>query len=393
MNFEFATAARIIFGRGTLRNVGAIAAELGRRALLVTGSDAARSTPLVGMLSAAGMETHLFNVAGEPTVELVWQGVEQARQFRCDVVIGCGGGSAIDAGKAIAVLLTNRGDVMDYVEIIGGGQALAQPPLSYIAIPTTAGTGAEVTRNAVLGSPQHGVKVSLRSVMMLPRVALVDPELTYSMPPHVTASTGMDALTQLLESFVSIGANPLADLFCRDGLMRAARSLRRAYEGSSRASTLHADDIIAAREDMALAGLYGGLALANSRLGAVHGFAAPIGGVSAAPHGAICARMLPFVMEANIRALQTRMPESAALGRYQEVAQILTGGAAASAHDGVSWVEALCRDLNIPALSTFGIAHDAISSLVEKSAPSRSMQGNPVELTAEEMQEILMRAC
>ncbi len=243
-----------------------------------------------------------------------------------DLVVGMGGGSVIDAAKAIAALLTNPGDPLDYLEVIGRGLPLANACAPMMAIPTTAGTGAEVTRNAVLASPAHRVKVSLRSASMLPDVAIVDPELTLSMPPAVTAATGLDALTQCLEPFVSHLATPLTDGFCREGLARAARSLRRAYH--------HGSDV-AARRDMALASLCGGLALANAKLGAVHGFAGPIGGMFDAPHGAVCARLLPLVMTANVRALEERSPNSPALVRYAEVAKIVTGDADASIADGV----------------------------------------------------------
>ncbi|MDQ3813403.1 MAG: iron-containing alcohol dehydrogenase [Armatimonadota bacterium] len=380
MSFEFATANRIIFGAGTLREIGPIAAEMGRCAGVVTGRSNDRATPLFDLLAAQGIATVPFNVVGEPTLDLVRQGVQQARQAGCDFVIGFGGGSVLDTGKAIAALLTNEGDVFDFLEVIGRGQPLTQPAAPYIAIPTTAGTGAEVTRNAVLGAPEHKMKVSLRSPFMLPRVALVDPELTHSLSPDVTASTGLDALTQVMEPYVSNRANPITDLFCREGLRRVARSLRRAYEDGGDA---------AAREDMALASLYGGLALANARLGAVHGFASPIGGMFPAPHGAVCARLLPTVMAVNVRALQARQPESEALRRYHEIAHLLTGDPGATASDGVRWVEELVGDLHVPALADYGITATAFPALIEKAAAASSMQGNPLQLAAEEMHAIL----
>jgi alcohol dehydrogenase class IV len=240
-----------------------------------------------------------------------------------------------------------------------------------------------VTRNAVLASPEHRVKVSLRSLHMLPRVALVDPELTYSLPPQVTASTGLDALTQLIEPFVSVRANPMTDAICREGLGRAARSLRPAYENGGDA---------AAREDMSLASLFGGLALANAGLGAVHAFASVIGGMFPAPHGAICARLLPHVMTINLRALEERMPESDALCRYDELAQILTGDHQATALDSVAWVRGLCETLRIPSLASYGITQDNWPVVIEKSAIASSMKANPIQLTPDELREILARA-
>jgi len=389
--FEFATATRIIFGAGTLREVGPLAAEMGSRALVVTGRKPARATPLLDLLAAQGIEAITFSVAGEPTAEVTRLGTQRAREAGCDLVIGFGGGSALDTGKAVAALLTNGGDPLDYLEVIGQGQPLVRPSAPYIAIPTTAGTGAEVTRNAVLASPEHRVKVSLRSPLMLPRLALVDPQLTYSMPPEVTASTGLDALTQVMEPYVSNRANPLTDALCRDGMRRAARSLRRAYACGEQGRTKHGDDA-AAREDMALASLFGGLALANAKLGAVHGFAGPIGGVFPAPHGAVCASLLPHVMAVNVRALQERFPESEALRRYDEIARILTGNERATADDGVAWVQELCDALRIPSLASYGVTPDNFPVLIEKASVASSMKGNPIQLTPDEMREILTRA-
>ena len=383
MRFEFATATRIIFGRGTLREAGPIAAEMGSRALLVTGRSTERAAPLLDALTAQGIEAVTFTVSGEPTTEVARQGTERARAADCDLVIGFGGGSVLDSGKAIAALLTNGGVPLDYLEVIGQGKPLTQPAAPYIAIPTTAGTGAEVTRNAVLLSPEHRVKVSLRSPLMLPRLALVDPELTYSLPPGVTASTGLDALTQVMEPYVSLKANPLTDALCREGMRRAARSLRRAYE--------YGDDP-AAREDMALTSLFGGLALANAKLGAVQGFAGPLGGMFPGPHGAICARLLPHAVAVNVRALQERSPASPALRRYDEVAQILTGDDEATASDGVAWVGELCQALQVPPLSSYGLAREDFPALIQKASVSSSMGGNPIKLTPEELAEILTRA-
>ncbi len=383
MKFEFATATRIIFGVGALQGIGPLAADFGTRALVVGGRTLERLTPLLDLLQKQGIATTLFSVPAEPTVDLVLEGVQTARAAACDLVIGMGGGSVLDAGKAIAALLTNPGDPFDYLEVVGRGQALTVPPVPYLAIPTTAGTGAEVTRNAVLAAPEQGVKVSLRSPLLLPRLALVDPALTYAMPPAITASTGLDALTQCLEPYVSHQANPLTDALCREGMGRAAGALRRAlYDGQD-------ED---ARRDMALASLCGGLALANAKLGAVHGFAAPLGGMFPAPHGVICARLLPLVMAANVQALQARAAADRALTRYAEVAQILTGQPDAEAADGVAWVQALCAELAIPPLADFGVSEDDFPALVAKAQKASSMQGNPIILTIEELTQILRLA-
>jgi alcohol dehydrogenase class IV len=381
--FEFAAATRIIFGAGTLREVGPVAKAMGNHALVVTNRAASRAGSLLEQLAKQEIGAADFAVSGEPTTDLVQAGTKRARDAGCDLVVGFGGGSVLDTGKAIAALVTNQGDPLDYLEVVGRGQPLAEPPLPYIAIPTTAGTGAEVTRNAVLASPEHRVKVSLRSPLMLPRLALVDSELTHSVPPEVTASTGLDALTQVMEPYVSNRANPLTDALCREGMRRAARSLRRAYEQG---------DDSAAREDMALTSLFGGLALANAGLGAVHGFAGPLGGMFGGAHGAICARLLPHVMAVNVRVLQERSPESAALGRYDEIARILTGNQKAVADDGVVWVQDLCQALRVPSLASYGMTRADWPAVIEKSAAASSMRGNPVELTSDELGEILERA-
>ncbi len=383
MRFEFATAGRIVFGEGTLKEAAPAAAALGRRALVVTGANPERAAPLMEALLAQGVERVLFPVSGEPTTDTARAGTARARETGCDLVIGLGGGSALDAGKAIAALLTNGGDPLDYLEVVGRGQALEVPSAPYLAIPTTAGTGAEVTRNAVLASPEHRVKASLRSPTMLPRLAIVDPELTYSLPAEVTAATGLDALTQLIEPFVSARANPLVDGLCREGIGRIARSLRRA--------TTHGDDPDA-RRDLALASLFGGLALANAGLGAVHGFAGPIGGMFPAPHGAVCARLLPYVMDANLRALAAREPDHPALSRYATVAALLPGNPAATASDGVAWAADLMAALAVPPLTTYGMTPADVPVLVEKASAASSMKANPVRLTPEEMTSILMQA-
>lgn len=383
MRFEFATATRIIFGPGSIKEAAPIAASFGRRALIVVGSTPDQATALIDQLRALGVTAMIFSVSGEPSIETVQAGMQIARANNCDIVIGLGGGSAIDTGKAIAALLTNPGDPLDFLEVVGRGQALQQTPLPYLAIPTTAGTGSEVTRNAVLASHEHRVKVSLRSPLMLPRVAIIDPELTYSLPPAITASTGLDALTQLIEPYTCNAPNPLVDAICREGLQRAARSLQRVYQDGSD---------VAAREDMSIAALFGGLALANAKLGAVHGFAGPLGGLFPAPHGMICARLLPFVGEANVRALQEREPTSPILQRYAEVAQLLTGRSTAGPGDAIEWLHQLCAELNIAPLSQFGFAPNDIPTVVAQAQKASSMKGNPIALTEEELQRILSQA-
>lgn len=380
-SFEFATANRIVFGAGKLNELSRHIEGNAKRLLLVCGHSSDAIPRVREILSTLELSLTEFQVHGEPTTDLVRAGIEAAQN--CDMLIGLGGGSVLDAGKAIAALVTNPGDVFDYLEVIGRGQPLVNAPLPYIAIPTTAGTGSEVTRNAVIEATGQNVKVSLRSPLMLPRVALVDSELTYNLPPEITASSGLDALTQLIEPFVSVKANPMTDAICRAGMHYAARSLRRAYEDGADKE---------AREGMSLAGLFGGLALANAALGAVHGFAGPLGGMLHAPHGALCARLLPFVMEANIQALESRQPEHPALGRYVEIAKILTAEKTAAAQDGVQWTSQLVETLKIPRLSEYGLSKERFPEAVEKTMKANSFKGNPIALNQKELWEILEKA-
>jgi alcohol dehydrogenase class IV len=383
MGFEFATAGRIVFGTGALQQAGPIAREMGRHALVVTGRTPARAGPLLALLGEHGVSTVTLSVPGEPEIQTVRTGTTLAKNERCDLVIGFGGGGALDAGKAIAAMLTDQGDLLDYLEIIGRGKALTHIPAPFIAIPTTAGTGSEVTRNAVLASPEHHVKVSLRSPLMLPKVALVDPELTYGLPPAVTATTGMDALAQLIEPYVCTQANPLTDALCTEGIGRVAQSLRKAVENGRDA---------AAREHMALASLFGGMALANAGLGAVHGLAGPLGGMFPAPHGAVCAALLAHVVAANLRALLERAPGSGALGRYDRVAKLLTGDVGATADDAVDWLQTLASDLNIPRLGSYGVTREHATEIAAKAARASSMKANPIVLTPAELVHVLEAA-
>lgn len=382
--FEFATATRIVFGAGKLAELTTHVRALdAQRVLLVTGRDATRSAGVEAQLRDAGFALSVLRVSGEPTVEWVQAALPQLAAERCDAVVALGGGSVIDAGKALAALAANGGDPLDYLEVIGRGRALIRPSLPLIAAPTTAGTGAEVTRNAVLGSERERVKASLRSPLMLPRLALVDPELLAAAPAAVIRSSGLDALSQLIEPFLSIRGQPLSDALARDGIVRSARSLRPAVLGQADA---------AAREDLALASLFGGLCLANAGLGAVHGFAAPVGGMYHAPHGAVCAALLPHVLELNLRALRERQPEHPALAKFDELGVLLTGRRAAQAQDAVDWVQRLCTDLNVPGLSAYGMTDSDLDALVAKAKLASSMRANPIELTDAELHEIARRA-
>jgi len=283
----------------------------------------------------------------------------------------------------VAMLLGNGGDPLDYLEVVGSGQKITRPAVPCVAVPTTAGTGAEVTANAVLTSPEHGLKASLRSPLMIPRIALVDPRLALSCPPAVTAASGLDALTQCLEPFVSIRANPLTDGLAAEGLRRAASGLRAAYADGGD---------LGARADMAMCSLLGGMALANAKLGAVHGLAGVIGGTAAVPHGVACAALLAPVVEANVRALRSVDPGDPALARYAEAARLLTGRPTASIEYGVAWIRETIALLAIPSLATFGIGPEHADDVAAKAAVSSSMQGNPIALSHSELKAIVLQA-
>ena len=379
-HFEFAAPAAILFGPGTIHTSVSRLAAWGGRALVVSGATPQRYENFLDQLKAQKIKIQLVCVNGEPSVDSVIDGVEQARLAQCDMVVAIGGGSVIDTGKVIAAMLTNAGDVTAYLEIIGKGRPLKNRSAPFLAIPTTAGTGAEATRNAVLASPTHRIKVSMRSSLMLPHLVVVDPELTLSLPPDVTAASGMDALTQLIEAFVSKKANPITDGLCREGLTCCARSIWRAYHDG-----LNLD----ARTDMSLASLLSGMALANGGLGAVHGIAGPLGGHIAVPHGVACGLLLAPVFTANFRRLQSSGQLDGALRRFVEIARILTGNYNADIAEGVAWMDRLCRRLNIPPLCDFGLEESDLPLIAGNALNASSMRGNPVNLDQADLIAIL----
>lgn len=381
--FTFSTAGRIVFGSGCIAQLPQTVTRLGSNALVVCGRNQSRIQPILDAVATAGITLFVVNIAGEPNIEMVSDGAKLAQLNRVDCIIAIGGGSVIDAGKAIAALSTNPGQPLDYLEIVGKGEPLTTPPLPVIAIPTTSGTGAEVTANAVLESTEHRIKVSLRHRWLLPHTALIDPELTRSLPPEITAATGMDALTQVLEPYVSAMANPLTDLFCRQGIQLAAQGLPNAVADGTN---------LQAREAMAQVSLFGGLALANAKLGAVHGIAGPFGGMYKAPHGAVCGILLAHVMEANIRALTKRKPDHFSLTRYHEIAGLLTGNDKADLLDGPAAVKKMVETFNIPGLAAYGFHQGEMELLITKAQQTSSMKGNPITLTDEELEQILLAA-
>jgi len=383
VRFEFATSSRILFGPDTIGEAVPIIAGMGTSAFFITGKTADRVQSFRADLIQKGIRIIDFVIYEEPTIELVSEGANLARKNRCNMVIAAGGGSVIDGGKAIAAMITNPGNLPDYLEVIGAGNPLKEEPVPCVAVPTTAGTGAEVTRNSVIKSAQHSVKVSLRSPMMLPDLVVADPVVTLSVPASITASTGLDALTQLIEPLVSKKANPVTDALCREGIGRIAVALPKVYANG---------DNLDAREEMLLSSLFSGIALANAGLGAVHGLAGALGGMFLIPHGVICGRLLPFVMETNVNVIRKRMPDSPVLKRFDEIARILTADPSASADDAVKWIQELCSNLNVPPLSRFGFEESHFGPVIEKAKRASSMKGNPIDLMDEELQDCLRKA-
>jgi alcohol dehydrogenase class IV len=389
--YDVHSVSRVVFGRGQFGRLGELAGGLGRSALVVVSTGGSgggtRLAQLEDMLTAAGLRSVSVRQQGEPTVADVDAAVSLARSEGCDMVIALGGGSAIDAGKAAAGLLTNGGGALDYMEVVGKGRKITKPAAPWIAVPTTAGTGAEATRNAVIASREKHFKASLRSEHLLARVALVDPELTVTCPPPVTAAAGMDALCQLIEAYTSTGANAWTDPIALAGIGEAGRCLLRAYRDGTD---------LEAREGMSKAALLSGIALSNAGLGAVHGLAAPLGASFPIPHGVVCAALLPHVMAANVRALRAQRPQPPALLRYVGVACALSnkGGADSQAaiDQGIEWVAQLARDLNIPPLGSFGLKPADVPAIAALAAKSSSMRYNPVPLSEGVLAEVLTKA-
>ena len=365
--FECAQPRRVVFGGGRLREAGEIAREYGERCLVCAGSRPERAAELLDSLNEAGLVCELLTVSGEPTFESVRQAAAHAAAFSPEAVVAMGGGSVLDTGKALAMLATNGGDPLDYAEIVGAGKPVTKNSLPLLAIPTTAGTGSEATRNAVLAHTEKQVKVSLRSRSMMPEVVILDPHAMRGLPAHVVAASGMDALCQLIEAFVSCKANAWTDALCRDGIPMAFRALPKACDDP---------EDLGAREEMLLAACWSGVALANAGLGAVHGFAGVVGGLTGAPHGLICATLLAPVCRANIAALRSEGAHPA-LGKYAELAAMLTGRDA-EPEEGADALERLAARLPLKPLH---VPEDVDAERVVSGAmAASSMKGNPVAL-------------
>lgn len=376
---EMVVSTEVLFGEGASEQLPDIVDRLGARTMLITGATPRHQSLLDRLAEPAAVVT----VRGEPTVALVRRGIHAARAGLVESVVAIGGGSVIDAGKAIAALARGASDPVEYLEGVGAGRQLGGPGLPMVAVPTTAGTGAEVTVNAVLTSTEHRRKASLRSPHLGPTVALIDPLLAAGCPASVTAASGMDALTQCLESFVSQRSTVFSDVFALEGLRHAGASLEQAVAVGGDAP---------ARSRMALSSLFSGLALKHSNLGAVHGLAGVVGGLTGASHGAVCAALVAPTTRTNLAALSERAPDHPALLKYEQAAASILGDRTAAAESLVDWLAGIVDSFEMPTLGDMGLARADIPRVTAEAQRSSSMRGNPIELTAKELALILHNA-
>lgn len=373
------TLPRIRFGRGEARHAVAEALAFGPRGVVVHGANPARAGWLIDGLGQAGAAVHAIACPGEPTLAMLEDAVDAARGFAPDWVLGLGGGAAIDLAKAVAALVPAPGGAMDHLEVVGRGLPLSVPPLPFLAIPTTAGTGAEVTRNAVIGVPAHRRKVSLRDPGMIARLAIVDPALTDDCPWEVTLASGLDALAQVIEPYVSTRANAFTDALARPAIGQGLAALR----------LLRDREDPGARDAMAWVSLAGGIALSHAGLGAVHGLAGPLGGVTEAPHGAICGALLPHVLAANRGGAAAGSHAAARLDDVLAELGLAFGvapGAAAAAL--AHWA----AGAGLPRLGELGLAAAARADVAQAALTSSSMRANPVPLSPADLVAILVAA-
>ncbi|EEX66757.1 iron-containing alcohol dehydrogenase [Vibrio metoecus] len=380
--FQFMTATRIIFGEGALESSLSVISQYGYSVLLVSGKNPERYAPLINYLHQQNMRYQHVAVSGEPNITMVEETAMLGRRFKPDMVIAIGGGSVLDMGKAVAAVIPNQGNVYDYVEVVGRSVPLKTKPLPFIAIPTTASSGSEVTRNAVLKSAQDRVKISLRSPDMLADVAIVDPTLTYGTDPLTSGRGAMDAFTHLMEAYVCGEPNPLTDMICEEGLRRLTRSM---IPGCLR-------DDKKARGDLSFAAMLGGMASTNAKLGAAHGLASALGGKLDAPHSVITARLAPYVMRENIEAAR-EVGRGEILQRYKTISRILTGRKNACVEDGILWVNMMLERLAIPNLTDFGVCATSFERVARDALKSTAIKGNPIPLTLERLLHILQQVC
>lgn len=380
--FQFMTSTKILFGEGTMESSLSILNQYGYSVLLVSGKNLQRAKPILKYLKKHNMRYQHVSLSGEPNITMIEESAVIGRKFKPDMVVAIGGGSVIDMGKALSAIIPNQGDVYDYVEVVGRNVPLKVDPISFIAIPTTASTGAEVTNKAVLRSGQGSVKVSLRSSELLPDVAIIDPSLTKNTPAHITNRGLMETFTHLMEAYVCGDPNPLTDMVCEEGFKRIALA--------SKKLTVEIDASV--RSDLAFAAMLGGMAISNAKLGAAHGLASSIGGKIVAPHSIITARLAPYVMQENIAAAEQRDRQDI-LKRYKRIAVLLTEDYQANYEDAVDWTEMMLDKLKLPNLAEFGLCMTSFEKVAFDGMQSVSIKGNPIPLTSDRLIYILEQVC
>jgi len=386
MNFSFAKIPPVLFGAGMRKNIPTLCATFGQRILIVRGANSFdRSTLCQQLLQELEMQGQVSQctINGEPSPNLIDESVQKFRNFRPDVILAIGGGSVIDAAKAIAGLLPCGHSVFDYLEGVGPGHEYHGPCLPWIAVPTTAGTGSEASKNAVLSQQgEGGFKKSFRSEQLIAHTIIMDPELHLTCPTDITAACGMDAFTQLLESYVSSEANPMTDALAWSGMEQAHTHLLNAFN--------HGD--LASRSGMAYAAMLSGITLANAGLGSVHGLASPLGAFHPIPHGVVCGTLVSTATLINIEVMQQRQPKNIALKKYANVGRLLSDQPRLEDKQAHAALLAILDDwiqqLNIPRLGSFGLTHADIDQIVTH-CRGNSMKTNPVSLTDKEAFQII----
>lgn len=377
MSFSILQPGRILFGRGVAAQAAGLVRGFGSRVLLVQGARGERADWLAEGLAGQGGVVTRLSCGAEPSLPMLMSALALGRAAAPDVVVGLGGGAVLDLAKALAALIPATVDPMDHLEVVGKGLPLTADPIPFVALPTTSGTGAEVTKNAVIGLPDHGRKVSLRDDRMIARVAIIDPALTDHCPRAVTLASGLDALTQVIEPYVSCKATPYTDAITLPAIAPGLSALMRLMTGEE----------AAARDALAWTSLVGGLALANAGLGAVHGFAGVIGGTTGAAHGAICGALLGPVL-----AMNRARTEGAARARIDQVCAILGDGLGVPAADAPQALTAWARAAGLPRLADLGLDPATHPAVAEASQTASSMKGNPVALSVQDLTAVLDQA-
>jgi alcohol dehydrogenase class IV len=375
--FNLVTPTEIVFGRGQIAQLNDRATKLGKRVMIVHGRNPGRLSDVFASLKTVDI-VQTLSIEKEPDLKTLLAAIDQGKLLGIDLVIGIGGGSVMDSAKVLAAMLPSQTDLVSHLEVVGSGLPLSAKRLPLILVPTTSGTGAEVTRNAVVDIPEAQRKVSLRDNQLLPDLALVDPALTDNCPRHVSLHSGLDAVTQVIEPFLSSRSNLFTDMLCKEAIPKGLRALKQLMEQESKE----------ARDALAQVSLFGGLALANSGLGVVHGIAGPLGGLCGAPHGAICGALLP----AGIAANRDHVLEAEQIARVDQVidwiADVFEAPKGQALHAFRQWI----IQSGLPGLASIGVTEEHIMSASQAAASSSSMKANPVVLSTATIEDVMRQS-